>query len=161
MPTLNSTGNTRSGLPSLISSGKVWKTGRGSGTSTMKWSLGGGGANNCKSRRRSRLERNKNCCAIRYVRRVSASGGRARHLRLPRRAAALENESIQNHSDQWRLEGKNIPHRRPHTSGCRPPSSSVLASVIWNATLCRSEMPTSMSSSMPTSSPEGHVTATL
>ncbi len=39
IPTLNSTGNTRRGLPSLISSGKVWKTTRGNGTSTVKWSL--------------------------------------------------------------------------------------------------------------------------
>lgn len=42
MPTLNSTGNTRRGLPSLISSGKVWKTSRGNGTSTVKWSLNAG-----------------------------------------------------------------------------------------------------------------------
>lgn len=39
MPTLNSTGNIRRGLPSLISSGKVWKTSLGNGTSTVKWSL--------------------------------------------------------------------------------------------------------------------------
>lgn len=39
MPTLNSTGNTRRGLPSLISSGKIWKTSRGNGTCTVKWSL--------------------------------------------------------------------------------------------------------------------------
>ena len=42
MPTLNSTGNTRRGLPPLISSGKVWKTSWGNGTSTMKWSLNAG-----------------------------------------------------------------------------------------------------------------------
>ena len=42
MPTLNSTGNTRRGLPPLISSGKVWKTSRGNGTSTVKWSLNAG-----------------------------------------------------------------------------------------------------------------------
>lgn len=39
MPTLNSTGNTRRGLPSLISSGRIWKTSRGNGTCTVKWSL--------------------------------------------------------------------------------------------------------------------------
>lgn len=39
MPTLKSTGNTRKGFPSLISSGSVWKTSRGNGTSTVKWSL--------------------------------------------------------------------------------------------------------------------------
>lgn len=41
MPTLNSTGNTRRGLPSLISSGIAWKASRGNGTSTVKWSLNG------------------------------------------------------------------------------------------------------------------------
>lgn len=39
MPTLNSTGNTRRGLPSLISSGRIWKTSCGNGTCTVKWSL--------------------------------------------------------------------------------------------------------------------------
>lgn len=39
MPTLNSTGNTLRGLPSLISSGKTWNTSRGNGTCTVKWSL--------------------------------------------------------------------------------------------------------------------------
>lgn len=39
MPTLKSTGNTRRGLPSLISSGKIWKASRGNGTCTVKWSL--------------------------------------------------------------------------------------------------------------------------
>lgn len=47
MPTLNSTGNTRRGLPSLISSGKVWKASRGNGTSTVKWSL-------CASRKKNK-----------------------------------------------------------------------------------------------------------
>lgn len=55
----------------------------------------------------------------------------------------------------------SISHRRPHTKGWRSPNSSVLASVIWNTTLCRSEIPTSMSSSMPTSSPEWHMTNRL
>lgn len=39
MPTLNSTGNTLRGFPSLISSGKIWNTSRGNGTCTVKWSL--------------------------------------------------------------------------------------------------------------------------
>lgn len=39
MPTLKSTGNTRRGFPSLISSGKIWKTSRGNGTWTVNWSL--------------------------------------------------------------------------------------------------------------------------
>lgn len=51
MPTLNSTGNTRRGWPPLISSGKVWKTRRGNGTSTKKWSL------NAWRKRNRRLKR--------------------------------------------------------------------------------------------------------
>lgn len=39
MPTLNSTGNICRSFPLLISSGKVWKSSLGNGTSTVKWSL--------------------------------------------------------------------------------------------------------------------------
>ena len=49
----------------------------------------------------------------------------------------------------WVIES----HRLPMTTGCRSQGSSVLAWVILKATRCRSEMPTSMSSSMPISSP--------
>lgn len=48
---------------------------------------------------------------------------------------------------------KTRSHRRPQTKGWRSLRSSDLASVILNMTLCRSEIPTSMSSSIPNSSP--------
>lgn len=46
-----------------------------------------------------------------------------------------------------------MSHRLPQTKGWRSLRSSVLASVILNVTRCRSEIPTSMSSSIPISSP--------
>lgn len=66
MPTLNSTGNTRRGLPSLISSGKVWKTSRGNGTSTVKWSLNAGREKKkkCKVKEIKWLNRNSRCFAM-------------------------------------------------------------------------------------------------
>lgn len=148
MPTLNSTGNTRRGLPSLISSGKVWKTSRGNGTSTMKWSLGKEKQMQVIEVKPFGTERQfetlgKLCNLI--------SRAREQKINIRRCCAGLP---------LWRMgwiqnkKRMNIAYRRPHTNGWRSPSSSVLASVIWNMTLCRSEIPTSMSSSMPTSSPE-------
>ena len=60
MPTLNSTGNTRRGLPFLISSGKLWKTSRGNGTSTVKWSLNAG-------RERKKKQRNSECFTVLHI----------------------------------------------------------------------------------------------
>lgn len=169
MPTLNSTGNTRRGLPSLISSGKVWKTSRGNGTSTMKWSLG-------KVKQMQVTEVKPSTTELQFetlgklCNLICATGyGKS----WPRTPPSAWEQKINTSSYIVKLSlggGKvwiqsrkhmNSSHRRPHTNGWRSPSSSVLASVIWNTTLCRSEMPTSMSSSMPTSSPEGHVTNTL
>lgn len=50
-------------------------------------------------------------------------------------------------------KNKTRSYRRPQTKGWRSLRSSDLASVILNMTLCRSEIPTSMSSSIPNSSP--------
>lgn len=64
MPTLNSTGNTRRGLPSLISSGKVWKTSCGNGTSTVKWSLNGRRERNYYKRKKEEIKYHLQCSRI-------------------------------------------------------------------------------------------------
>lgn len=118
-------------------------------------------------------------CAIWYMQYALASPVCAHHLMLDRWEQKINTRDYCVRLPHWSLgwiktiliikmgpqRGKkkhmSISYRRPHTKGWRSPNSSVLASVIWNTTLCRSEIPTSMSSSMPTSSPEWHMTNRL
>lgn len=56
---------------------------------------------------------------------------------------------------------RGLSHRLPLTVGCRLTASSDAASVILKVTLCRSLIPTSMSSSIPISSPEWQTSVLL